>query len=73
MRIGSFATGGYANGLRSAELAHKIDADGDGWISHDEWMAYQSRLFDLMNTNSANKGVLTAQEMFATGGASGPQ
>jgi len=73
LRIGSFATGGYASGLRSSELAHKIDADGDGWITKEEWMAYQGRLFELMNTHTANKGMLTKEEMFATGGASGPQ
>ncbi len=68
LRIGSFATGGYANGLRSAELAHKIDADGDGWITHEEWMTYNDKLFDLMNTDPTHKHVLTAAEMVATGG-----
>lgn len=73
MRMGSaLATGGYADGLRSAELAHKIDADGDGWISHEEWMSYQGRIFDLMNTSITHRGQLGAAEMFATGGADRP-
>jgi len=69
LRIGSFATGGYADGLRSAELARKIDADGDGWITHEEWMTYQDKVFDLMNTSPTHKDVLANEDFFATGGA----
>jgi len=29
----SFSTGGYARGLRSEKLMHKIDTNGDGMIS----------------------------------------
>ena len=69
VRLGtSLATGGYARGLASAELAHKIDANGDGWISHEEWMTYQGKIFDLMNTSLAHRDVLGDEEMFATGG-----
>jgi hypothetical protein len=69
VRLGtSLATGGYARGLASAELARKIDADGDGWISHEEWMTYQGKIFDLMNTSLAHRDVLGDEEMFATGG-----
>jgi hypothetical protein len=70
VRLGSnFATGGYARGLASAELAHKIDANVDGWISHEEWMTYQGKIFDLMNTSRVHKDLLGTEEMFATGGA----
>ena len=73
VRLGtSLATGGYARGLASAELAHKIDANGDGWISHEEWMTYQGKVFDLMNTSSVHKDFLGTEEMFATGGANRP-
>jgi hypothetical protein len=118
----SFATGGYAHGLRSKEVMSKIDTDGDGtiskaeWnafqekvftaldahkkgslsaeifvtrrcqrlvsfgtggfardgrISHDEFMAYQGKIFDMMDTSRTHPGVLGEKEMFATGGASG--
>jgi len=68
VRLGtSLATGGYARGLASAELAHKIDANGDGWISHEEWMAYQGKIFDMMNTSVTHKGALGVEELFATG------
>jgi hypothetical protein len=65
----SFATGGYARGLRTASMMHKIDTDGDGSISHDEYIAYQTKIFDMMDTSTAHKGMLGPQEMFATGGA----
>jgi len=69
VRLGtSLATGGYARGLASAELAHKIDANGDGWISHEEWMTYQGKIFDMMNTSVTHKGSLGVEELFATGG-----
>ena len=70
VRLGSdLATGGYARGLNSAELAHKIDANGDGWISHEEWMTYQGKIFDMMNTSVTHKDQIGVDEMFATGGA----
>jgi len=65
--LASIATGGYARGLRSAAMMHKIDTDGDGTVSHDEFIAYQSKLFDMMDTG--HKGMLGKEEMFATGGA----
>jgi hypothetical protein len=65
----SFATGGYARGLRTAAMMHKIDTDGDGTISHDEYIAYQTKIFDMMDTSATHKGMVGPQEMFATGGA----
>jgi hypothetical protein len=66
----SFATGGYARGLRTRAMMHKIDTDGDGSISHDEFIAYQSKVFDMMDTSTEHKGMLGKKEiMFATGGS----
>jgi hypothetical protein len=67
--LASLATGGYARGLRTREMMHKIDADGDGTVSHDEYITYQSKIFDMMDTSTTHKGMLGPQEMFATGGA----
>lgn len=67
--LATFATGGYARGLRTKEMMHKIDTDGDGTISHDEYIAYQVKIFDMMDTSTAHKGMIGSQEMFATGGA----
>jgi Ca2+-binding EF-hand superfamily protein len=67
--LASFATGGYARGLRTKEMMHKIDVDNDGTVSHDEYIAYQTKIFDMMDTSTTHKGMLGAQEMFATGGA----
>jgi hypothetical protein len=67
--LASFATGGYARGLRTKAMMHKIDTDGDGTISHDEFIAYQSKVFDMMDTSTTHKGMLGKDEvMFATGG-----
>ena len=67
--LASFATGGYARGLRTKAMMHKIDTDGDGTISHDEYIAYQIKIFDMMDTSTAHQGTIGPQEMFATGGA----
>src|ERR1700677_3723069 len=58
--MASFATGGYARGLQTPEMMHKIDTDGDGTISHDEFIAFQTRVFDMMDTNQT--GSLGPQE-----------
>ena len=65
----SLATGGYARGLRTSAMLKKIDTDGDGSISHDEYIAYQTKIFDMMDTSTTHKGMLGKEEvMFATGG-----
>ena len=50
-------------------MMHKIDTDSDGTISHDEYIAYQTKIFDMMDTSATHKGMIGPQEMFATGGA----
>ena len=67
--VAAFATGGYARGLRTKEMMHKIDTDGDGTVSHDEFISYQTKVFDMMDTSATHKGMLGKEEiMFATGG-----
>lgn len=68
-QVASFATGGYASGLLTPEMFKKIDTDGDGTISRQEFRSYQLRVFDMMDTSSTHKGMLGPQEFFATGGA----
>src|SRR5271155_5925846 len=55
----SFATGGYARGLRTEAMMHKIDTNGDGMISKDEWIAYQEKVFAMLDKNKT--GVLDAK------------
>jgi EF hand domain-containing protein len=70
----ALATGGYATGLRTMEMMHMIDSNKDGMISKDEWLAYQNRLFTVLDKNK--DGFLDVQEFygdpkhvdFATGG-----
>jgi hypothetical protein len=49
----TFATGGYARGLQTKAMMHKIDTDGDGTVSHDEFIAYQAKVFDMMDVNKS--------------------
>ena len=51
--IVSFATGGYASGLRTKETMHKMDANGDGMLSKDEWMSFQERMFDALDKDKS--------------------
>jgi Ca2+-binding EF-hand superfamily protein len=71
----SFATGGYASGLRTPEMMHKIDANGDGKVSKEEWQSYNEKLFAMMDVDKSS--ALEAREFmhppkevvsFATGG-----
>ena len=67
--LATFATGGYARGLRTKAMMHKIDTDGDGTISHDEYIAYEGKVFDMMDTSKTHQGMIGKEEiMFATGG-----
>jgi hypothetical protein len=58
--LATFATGGYARGLQTKAMMHKIDTDGDGSVSHDEFIAYESKVFDMMDKNK--NGSLGPQE-----------
>jgi len=58
--MATFATGGYARGLQTKAMMHRIDTDGDGTVSHDEFIAYQSKVFDMMDKNK--QGSIGPQE-----------
>jgi len=70
--VASFATGGYASGLLTPEMFKKIDANGDGAISRQEFLSNQLRIFDMMDTSRTHKGMLGPGQFFATGGAPAP-
>jgi hypothetical protein len=69
--MATFATGGYARGLQTKAMMHKIDTDGDGTVSHDEFIAYQSKVFDMMDTGKS--GSLGPREFLARGTSSAKQ
>jgi EF hand len=60
--MASFATGGYATGLRTMEMMHMIDANKDGMVSKDEWVAYQERVFKALDKD--NDGSLDTEEFY---------
>src|SRR6202021_973277 len=66
----SFATGGYARGLRTMDEMHKIDTDGDGTVSKAEWLAYQEKIFMALDKNKTGvvdeKGVLPPSNHLGT-------
>jgi hypothetical protein len=65
--MASFATGGFAKGLQTMDMMHKIDANGDGMVTHDEFIAYQNKVFDAMDASSGHKGKL-GPDAFGSGG-----
>lgn len=58
----SFASGGYASGLRTMEMMHMIDSNKDGMVSKDEWVAYQERVFKALDKNG--DGSLATEEFY---------
>jgi hypothetical protein len=46
-----FATLGYAHGLMSKEMFGKLDANGDGKVSKGEYLAFQMKIFDMMDAH----------------------
>ena len=65
--VASFATGGFASALRTSEMLAKLDTDHDGKVSREEFVAYQSKLFDMMDTGKTR--MLGQNEFFGRGPA----
>jgi hypothetical protein len=61
--MATFATGGYARGLQTPEMMHKIDKNGDGKVSHQEFIDDQAALFDLMDVHKT--GTVGPREFLA--------
>jgi uncharacterized membrane protein YkgB len=70
--VAAFATGGYASGLLTPDMFKKIDTDGDGKISRQEFLSYQLKIFDMMDTSRTHRGMLGPAQFFATGGSPAP-
>lgn len=63
--MASFATGGFATALKTPEMWAHLDADHDGKISREEFLAYQAKIFDMMD--SRKTGMLGRTEFFGRG------
>ena len=70
--VALFATGGYANSLLTHEMFQKIDTNMDGRISRQEFLGYQLKIFDMMDTGRTHEGLLGPAQFFATGGTPAP-
>ena len=62
--MASIATGGYATGLRTMEMMHMIDANKDGKVSRDEWIAFQERVFAGLDKDKS--GFLEVAEFYGS-------
>lgn len=54
----SFATGGYARGgqgMRTMEMMKHLDKDGNRFVTHEEFMAYHDKMFEMMDRKKAGK------------------
>ena len=70
--VAVFATGGYASSLLTGAMFRKIDTNGDGRLSRQEFLRYQLRIFDMMDTSRTHEGLLGPGQFFASGGAPAP-
>jgi hypothetical protein len=61
--MASFATGGYARGLRTMDEMHMIDTDKDGTVSKKEWIAYQEKVFLVLDKDK--EGLVDEKEFLA--------
>ena len=62
----AFATAAYARGLMSKEMFMKIDADGDGKISREEFLSYHRKIFDMLDKQK--KGMVGLVDFIRPGG-----
>jgi hypothetical protein len=73
--MAEFATGGYARGVQTETMMHKIDTNHDGKITKEEWLAYQEKVWKALDKDA--NGVVNEKQFlapspamasFATGG-----
>jgi hypothetical protein len=63
--VASFATGGYARGIRSEELMGKM-SDGTGKLTKAEWIAFHEKIFVMLDKKKT--GVIDASEYVSAAG-----
>ena len=62
----AFATAAYARGLMTKEMFMKVDANGDGKISREEFLTYHRRIFDMLDKEK--KGMVGLVDFIRPGG-----
>ncbi|HXR91210.1 MAG TPA: EF-hand domain-containing protein [Steroidobacteraceae bacterium] len=61
----AFATAAYVHGLMSDAMFKKIDADGDGKISKEEFLSYQRKIFEMLD--KSGKGMVGPTDFIRRG------
>lgn len=73
--LAAFASGGYASALRTESMMHRMDGNHDNMVSRKEWIAFQSKVFNMID--GRGRGEVSESEyvsasphvaVFATGG-----
>ena len=64
--MASFATGATPEACTARQLMHKMDTNGDGMISKDEWLAFQEKVFAMLDKD--NSGKVDAKKFISTDG-----
>jgi len=62
----AFATAAYAHGLMTKDMFLKIDTNGDGKISREEFLAYHRKIFDMLDKQK--KGMVGLVDFIRPGG-----
>src|SRR5277367_1037165 len=65
--MATFATGGYARGVQTEAMMHKIDANHDGKITKEEWLAYQEKVWKALDKDG--KGLVSAKQFLTPSSA----
>jgi len=53
--MASFATGGYATALRTMAVMHKMDTNHDHMVSRKEWIAFQNKVFTMIDKDKTGE------------------
>jgi Ca2+-binding EF-hand superfamily protein len=51
----AFATAAYARGMKTHEMFMKLDANGDGKVTREEFLAFHRKVFDMMDKQKKGK------------------